>query len=120
MGFRTNAWAKVWDVEEVSNAVTKINISTSKKNKSTNKYETDFSGFARCVGTSCASKALKLKKGDTIQIGDCEVTTKYYPQKKVSYTNYSIFSFEVDEKEEDVNPVDSNDVEEDEDERLPF
>ena len=94
MGFRQGSYAKVWQVKPISDTITEFRISTSRKNKQTDTYEQDFSGFVRCVGTATARKAAALKEGDKIKIGDCDVTTKYDKEKGVTYTNYVIFSFE--------------------------
>ncbi len=45
MGFRTGAYAKVWEVDPVRDTATKIRISTSRKDKQTGEYEQDFSGY---------------------------------------------------------------------------
>ena len=97
MGFRTNAWAKVWEVTPMTDVTTKMRISTRRKNKQTGVYEQDFSGFVMAVGTTAAHKAAGLYEGASIKIGDCDVTTKYDKEKKITYTNYSVFSFEVEE-----------------------
>lgn len=94
MGFRTGAFAKVWEVTPMSDTSTKIRLSVSRKNQQTNEYEQTFSGFVLCIGTAAARNAAKLKEGSRIKIGDCDVTTKYDPQKKVTYTNFKMFSFE--------------------------
>lgn len=39
MGFRQNAYAKVWEVDRKSDTMTKLRISTSRKNKKTEEYE---------------------------------------------------------------------------------
>lgn len=96
MGFRTGAHAKVWDVKPKSDHITDLRISTSFKNKKTDQWEEDFSGFVTVFGTAAASSAAKLKKGDKIKLGDCDVTTKYVPEKKTTYTNYKLFSFDID------------------------
>jgi len=94
LGFHKDTYAKVWSVERKSDTMTKLKLSISKKNKDTNQYETDFSDFVICVGTACASKAAKLKKGDRIKIGDCDVTNQYNKDKNVTYYNFKIFNFE--------------------------
>lgn len=45
MGFRTGAFAKVWEVTPMSDTSTKVRISVSRKNKQSGEYEQDFSGF---------------------------------------------------------------------------
>lgn len=94
MGFRTGAYANVWEVTPMSDTSTKIRVSVSCKNKQTGEYKQDFSGFVLCIGTAAARNAAKLKEGARIKIGDCDVTTKYDAQKKITYTNFKLFSFE--------------------------
>lgn len=92
MGFRTGAYATIWSVEDQGN-FTKVQLSTSRKNKQTDQYETDFSGFVRFIATA-HTLASDLKARDRIKIGDCDVTTTYNKETKVGYTNYAMFSFE--------------------------
>lgn len=125
MSFRQNAWAKVWEITTGERS-TKVRISTSKKNKQTGEYEQDFSGYVTLSGAAHRD-ATKLKVGDSIRIGECEVTSRYNKEKKVSYTNFAIFTFETNDqnnsdsaaentaKEESVSYV-----EKDPDEDLPF
>ncbi len=123
MGFRTGAYAKVWEVTPMSETSTKLRISISKKNKASGEYEQDFSGFVLCVGSTAARNAARLNEGARIKIGDCDVSTKYDEQKKVTYTNYKMFSFEVDGEEKKNDPTDpqpSVDDGEVDDDRLPF
>lgn len=94
MGFRNGAYAKIWEVTPVSDTATKLRMSISRKDKTTGEYEQDFSGFVMAVGSAAASKAAKLNAGDRIKIGDTDVTTKYDKEKKITYTNYKLFSFE--------------------------
>lgn len=42
MGFRTGAYAKVWEVTPMSDTSTKVRMSVSRKNKQTGEYEQDF------------------------------------------------------------------------------
>ena len=128
MGFRTGAYAKVWEVTPMSDTSTKIRISVSRKSKKSGEYEQDFSAFVLCVGTATAKKASLLHEGSRIKIGDCDVSTKYDVEKKVTYTNYKIFSFEdMDESGDgdtfDNEPqptVDEGEPDSGRDGRLPF
>ena len=125
MGFRTGAFAKVWEVSSSNDTSTKLRISISRKNKKTNEYEQDFSGYVYFVGTANAKKASLLHEGSRIKIGDCDVTNRYDAEKKVTYTNFKVFSFEdmdgeqVEVSSDDPVPaaVDDGEVE---DSRLPF
>lgn len=122
MGFRTGAYAKVWEVSPMSDTNTKIRISVSRKNKQTGEYEQDFSGFVLCIGTAAAKKATLLHEGSRIKIGDCDVTTKYDAAKKTTYTNFKIFSFEDADGDgtNSTEPERSVDDGEVDDSRLPF
>lgn len=94
MGFRTDAYAKVWKVENKGN-YHEVQMSTSKKDKRTGQYETDFSSnFVRFIGTA-HEQAKTLSDGDRIKIGNCETTNKYDKEKKITYTNYLVFSYEM-------------------------
>lgn len=125
MGFRTGAYAKVWEVSPMSDTSTKVRMSISHKNKQSGEYEQDFSGFVLCVGTATAKKAAQLREGSRIKIGDCDVTTKYDEQRKTTYTNFKMFSFENDGDESSPSPdrtaleptVDEGEID---DNRLPF
>ena len=90
MGFRKDSFAKVWSVEGISDTNTKLRISIA--------------GFVSCIGSMAAKKALALKEGDRIRLGDTDVTTWYNKEKKVTYTTYKIFDFEVP----DSNKPDNN------------
>ena len=124
MGFRTGAYAKIWEVTPMSDTSTKVRMSISRKNKKTDEYEQDFSGFVMAIGTAAAAKAARLKEGDRIKLGDVDVSTRYDKEKKITYTNYKMFSFEEPDGDSqtgvtgDPSPsVDSGEVD---DSRLPF
>ena len=124
MGFRTGAYAKVWEVTPMSDTSTKLRISVSRKNKQTGEYEQDFSGFVLCIGTAAAGNALKLQEGSRIKLGDCDVSTKYDAEKKITYTNFKLFSFETEDGESspanNTEPQPTVDEGEIDDSRLPF
>lgn len=128
MGFRTGAYAKVWDTDPISDSATKVRMSVSRKNKQTNDYEQEFSGYVLAVGTAAAQKAARLRAGDRIKLGDVDVTTKYDKNKKTTYTNFKLFSFDLDEQDSDpelaAEQVDSSVLDDSmshaSDDRLPF
>ena len=93
MGFKNGGFAKVWAVENKGN-YSVVELSTSKKNKETSEYETDFSNkFVRFIGTAHRESS-KLGRNDSIKLGDIEVTNKYDKEKNTTYTNYMVYSFE--------------------------
>lgn len=124
MGFRTGAFAKIWEVTPMSDTSTKLRMSVSRKNKQSGEYEQDFSGFVLAIGTAAAKKAACLKEGDKIKLGDVDVSTKYDKEKKITYTNFKMFSFEVDgdsdSSEDTTDPQPTVDEGEIDDSRLPF
>ena len=93
MGFRKDAYARVWEVTPKGPKNTTLRISISRKNKQTNQYETDFSGFVSVFGTA-AEDASKLNVGDTIRLGDCDVGTFKGEQGRF-FTNYRLYGFEL-------------------------
>ena len=125
MGFRTGAFCKLWTIEPVRDTITKSRVSISKKNKNTGEYESEFDGFIAFVGTAAASKAVKLKEGDRIRLGDVDVTRRYDKEKQKEYINFNVYSFEMADSRAssatpavtNTEPVDNGEVETDD---LPF
>ena len=93
MGFRKDNWATVWSVENGFGDTMKVRLSTSRKNKKTEEFEQDFSGFCTFIGTAKV-KAEKLKPKDRIKLGDVDVSTYYNKEKGVEYTTFKVFDFE--------------------------
>lgn len=127
MGFRQGAYATVWEVEPRSDLLTKIRISISRKKKDSDEYEQDFSGYVLCIGTAAARKAATLKHKDRIKLGDVDVSTNYNAEKKITYYNFKLFSFDVESKVPDTSDitdpqpeVDNGEPEETDSEGLPF
>lgn len=100
MGFRKDAYATCWEAKPVSDTMTSVQLSVSKKDKEGAGYIQDFSGFVAFVGTATAKKAAKLSKRDRIKLGDVDVTTKYDKDKNKTYTNFTCFNFEAVEGSE--------------------
>lgn len=95
MGFRKDAFAKVWDIKPVSDAQTQLRISISHKNRQTEEYEEDFSGFVKCFGTAVAKKAANLQKGARIRLGDVDTCSWYNKDTKETRYSFKCFSFEL-------------------------
>ena len=93
MGFRKDAYASVWDVEEGRGNTLKVRLSTSRKNKD-GEYEQDFSGFCTFIGNA-KTKAEKLRPKDRIRLGDVDVTSWYSKEKGIEYITYKVFDIEV-------------------------
>lgn len=112
MGFRNDSYASVFSVSPVSDAMTRGNISISRKNKQTGGYEQDFSGFVTFIGTEVAKKAAQLKcektKPARIKLGQVDVSTKYDKEKQREYINYKVFSFDVIDGSSSNTPMESD------------
>jgi len=98
MGFRANTFAKIWKIQPLSDTSTKLQISISRKDKRTDEYVKEFSDFVVCVGSACASKAAKLHEGDTIKLGDVDVTSKWNAEQRRNYIDFKVFNFLTDDE----------------------
>lgn len=126
MGFTSGAYAKVWKIDPVSDRMTKLQISISRKDKQTGEYETRFKGFAAVCGSAPAAKARKLSEGDVIKLDRVDVENHWDKEKQKEFTNFFIYSFdpanfnntpEKPHKSVDEGPESSGD---EDDKRLPF
>lgn len=124
MGFRSGVYATVWDVKPISDTMTSVRLSTSRKNKNTGKYEQDFSSFVGFIGRENAAKATKLNRKDRIKIGDTDVSNSF-SNNGGERTFFNVFSFELinsnssNSSNSSKPSIDDGEVEIDED-SLPF
>ena len=94
MGFRSDAYAKIWEVKpNTSGRSTSVRLSISKK-VCDGQYEDDFSGWVTFIATA-NDRAAGLKSGDRIKLGDVDVSSKYNRDKKESAYSFKVFSFEM-------------------------
>lgn len=107
MGFGQGKYGHVWKIENKGNYHV-AEMSTSKKNKQTDQYETDWTNkFVRLVGTA-HNQIESMDISKNVRIGACEVTNKYDKEKNTTYTNYVIFGFEdVDGGNQSAKPASS-------------
>lgn len=96
--FSAGSFAKVWEIKDIKDKYSDIRISTSHKDKATEKYEQDFGAFVRLVGQA-HQQVNYLSEGDSFKIVRCGVTNTYDKEKKVTYTNYVIFEIELQDNE---------------------
>lgn len=94
MGFSNGTFAKVWEIINPRENITRMRISTSTKNKDTGSYEQDFGGFCVLYGTALAKKANALKPGDRIKLTRTDVRNRYDRETKKEYTDFIIWEFE--------------------------
>lgn len=134
MGFRQNGFCSVWSVEpSKTGKTTRVRLSSSRKNKMTNEWEQDFSGFCTFIGKA-HEMAKTLQAKDRIKILECDVSTTYDKDNQKEYVNYKVFDFEMADgssasqnasksggKKKPPIATDDGDVgEPDEDSNLPF
>lgn len=95
MGFRTDAFATVWEVQPQNDRWAKARITISRKDPETQEYETEFSSWVDVFGTAATDKMTRLKAGTRIQLKSIDLTTFYDAEKKIFYWNPKIFDFEL-------------------------
>ena len=72
MGFRQGGYMTVWSAEpSKSGSTTRVRLSSSRKNKKTDEYEQDFSGFCTFIG-----QAHEMADGSTPTAGTAAPATK--------------------------------------------
>lgn len=122
MSFRSGAYLKIWEITPGERS-TRIRCSSSRKNKQTNEYEQDFTGFVNLIG-GAHQAASNLKAGDNIRIGDCEVTSRYDKEKKKEYINFAVFSLYDNDSNKSETPVEkpasTPAAQDDSEDSLPF
>lgn len=95
MGFHNNAVATVWKLKQMPEGAQfqDVQISTSIKNKKTDKFESDFSGYVRFVGEA-ARNARELQERDRIVLKETDVTRRYDKDTQKEFFNCTVYSWE--------------------------
>lgn len=111
MGFKNGCICTVWErqgvVVENKGKTALVNVTTSKKNKQTDRYETDFSGTVMFLGKSLHKlNELNLSSRDRLRLLEVETTTFYDKQNNKNYTNFICWDFEPadDGKKQETTP----------------
>lgn len=92
--FSNEAYAKIKSVENKGN-YSVCKISTSKKNKATGKYETDFVANVRFVGDAHNQRPMADQR---IKITNCGVSNCYTKDEKLEFPkspSYVVFGYEL-------------------------
>lgn len=117
--FSNGSYATIWANEDKGN-YSVVEMSTSRKDKETDEYKTDFSSkFVRFVGQA-HSKAKKygLDRQSRIKIESCGATVEKGNNGNW-YTNFIVFDFSVAEGNNKSTVDDSYEGNYDEDDELP-
>ena len=104
--FSVGSYAKIWEIKTIKEKYSDIRISTSVKDKTTEKYEQDFGSFVQMVGQA-HQQVQYLSEGDRFKILKCGVTNKYDKEKKATYTDYVIFEIEAVDTADSVKASDN-------------
>ena len=95
MGFRNDGFLTVWEVKPTtSKRVTRAKVSSSKKNRDSDTWDTDFSAWVKFLGNA-AEAALKLKQKDRIVAKRVEVQNEYNKEEQKEYTDFIIWEFDM-------------------------
>lgn len=104
MAFKASCICTLWANKQTGKVVTAyegksyvdIRVSTSKKNKQTNQYETDFSGNVRCFGHAKeVLESVVLNEKDKVKLLEVEVSNHYDPTKRTTYTSFTCWDLEL-------------------------
>ena len=90
MSLRSGAYATIWEVRN-NNGTVSVNLSTSRKDKSTGNYVTDWSGWMTVYADQDAM--LQLPRKTRIIIGDFAVSNRYDKETHQTNTHYSLFGY---------------------------
>ena len=95
--FGNGNYLTIWEVEDKGNYAV-VSVSSSKKNKQSGKYDTDFSSnYVRFVGDAYNCRP---QKGQRIKIVECGVSNVYMKDGQKVYMqnpNYCVFKYELQE-----------------------
>lgn len=100
MGFREGAFATVWEITNQGDSFSKVRVSTSRKDKKTDEYVTDFNGFVSLIGEANKKLGLIERSLDEdgrcrIRLGACDVSNRYDKDAGREFVNYTLFDFEM-------------------------
>lgn len=129
MGFKNNAYAKVWEIINEKNdkgyRPPQLRISISRKDKES-KYVQDFGGYVSLMG-DCKKLVGDINVGDTVKLISVDVSNHYDKDDKATYTYYKVWELEQPDKNESessnnskTNTKAENTTDDQSEEDLPF
>lgn len=102
MGFKNNAYAKVWAVINEKNDKgyhpPQLRISISRKDKESN-YVQDFGEYVYLMG-DCRKLVDDINVGDTVKLTSVDVSNHYDKDNRATYTYYKVWELEQLDKNE--------------------
>lgn len=94
MGFSNGSYAKIWKINIPEGAKrASVNITISRKDKSTGEYKTVFSGFVNFVGEAF-NKVKSMQSGSKVRLTETDVESKYNKEKDKTSYFFTVWNFE--------------------------
>lgn len=93
MGFKNNAFCKIWEVKPGKGRFTTVRLSINRKQQD-GTYVQDFSGYCTFLGNAHA-KAAMLKGDERIKLLEIDVGNNYDKEKRTTFHTYRVFDFEM-------------------------
>lgn len=120
MAFGNNQYMKIWEVADKGN-YSEVSMTSSKKNRQTGNYETDFSSkFVRFVKKAHDQRPMQ---GQKIKITECAVQNVYEKDGQRQYLKnptYIVFGYELQDDQGQPAPVQPNWEQLNNNDDLPF
>ena len=100
MGFREGAYATVWEISKQEETYSRIRLSTSRKDKRTDEFVTDFNGYVTLLGDAHKkidriAAALEDNERCRIRLGAGDVSNRYDKDQEKQWYNIALFDFEL-------------------------
>ena len=111
--FSNGSYATVWNVTTDDNGRVKVELSTSRKDRESGQYTTDFSSKYVNFVSDAKAVGADLHRGDRIRIDECGVSNGYNKETQKGYTNFFVFKAEKVERRSTPESATDEDV-------LPF
>lgn len=118
MAFRNGSYATVWDVKPKGD-LCQVELSTSRKNKETGQYVTDFADKFVLFCGEAGKKAQDLNPKDRIQIKECSVCNTYDKERKIKFWNSYVYDFDILSSRHNDDAAPANNTN-DNDDDMPF
>lgn len=119
--FANNNFAKCWKIypkNDKDQKFTTVQLSTSRKDKESGKYTTDFSDYVKMVGEA-EKKAKELEAQDRIKFTKVGVSNSYNKETGKKFYQFICFDFEFDNQQKQGDSSDEF-MQLPDDEKLPF
>lgn len=94
MAFSNNNYATIWEIRTTKGKAMNVRLSTSRKDKNTGDYETDFSDYCFFVGKA-AEKVKSCKAKDRVRLLETSVTSRWDKEQKKNFYTFTVWDIEM-------------------------